>query len=299
MKNLLGIVFILVIGFLLNTCALRKVLAPSKAVTTTATYDSIAILSWNIQDFGQTKNQEELSRIARILKPYDLIAIQEVVAGDGGVDAVNRLMNELNKQGDDYLYVLSEKTNSSSAYASERYAFIWKSDNLKLMGTPKLLAYLDKECDREPFQALFSPLRGIDTFSISTFHAVSAGKKPELEVVHLSEIIDSSQVKNILICGDFNLDEDHSAWSSLYEQGMKNVLDDQPTSLKRRCKNGVYLNHEFDNFFWTAERMSFGKGVVLDEVKQCEGLDGFRDLSDHLPIVTWLKFEVHPIHLDF
>ncbi|SFT76127.1 Endonuclease/Exonuclease/phosphatase family protein [Lishizhenia tianjinensis] len=292
MKYFVRISIVLVVGFLLNTCAIRKVSSPFIRVETPVIYDSISVLSWNIQDLGQTKNEEELTRITAILKPHDLIAIQEVVAGEGGVDAVHRLMSILNNDSQQFQFALSEKTNSSSVYASERYVFIWRSNTLDLIGTPRLLPYLDEACDREPYQGVFTLTNGRDTFAISTFHAVSEKKKPELEVVHLLLIADSTKIQNLLICGDFNLDEDDVAWHPLYNKGFKNVLDDQPTSLKMRCKDGVYLNHEFDNFFWKGSEMKVKNGVVLDEVKTCDGLEGFRDLSDHLPIVTYLKFKV-------
>jgi endonuclease/exonuclease/phosphatase family metal-dependent hydrolase len=40
-------------------------------------------VSWNIQNFGKSKSEVEINFIANTLKNYDIIAIQEVVAGYG------------------------------------------------------------------------------------------------------------------------------------------------------------------------------------------------------------------------
>ena len=42
----------------------------------------LKILTWNIQDLGKTKNIQEINDIVKIINPYDIIAIQEVVAKD-------------------------------------------------------------------------------------------------------------------------------------------------------------------------------------------------------------------------
>ncbi|MEX0275149.1 MAG: endonuclease, partial [Flavobacteriaceae bacterium] len=48
----------------------------------------ISLVSWNIRDFGKTKNSDELEKIAEIVRDTDILAIQEVVAGYGGAQAV-------------------------------------------------------------------------------------------------------------------------------------------------------------------------------------------------------------------
>ena len=71
--------------------------------------------------------------IAETAKNYDIIAIQEVVAGYGGAQAVARLADELNRKGTKWDYTISDPT-SSSAYKTERYAFIWKTSKVKKIG---------------------------------------------------------------------------------------------------------------------------------------------------------------------
>ena len=61
--------------------------------------ENITLISWNIQDLGRTKNDEELEAIAQIIRDADIVAIQEVVAGYGGAQAVARLHDLLNRKG--------------------------------------------------------------------------------------------------------------------------------------------------------------------------------------------------------
>jgi hypothetical protein len=87
------------------------------------------ILSPN-QPLLQTSVNLNLTKLSTILpiRDYDIIAVQEVVAGYG-VQAVARLSDELNRTGSKWDYIISDPT-SSSPYKTERYAFIWKTTNL-------------------------------------------------------------------------------------------------------------------------------------------------------------------------
>jgi len=60
--------------------------------------------------------------IARIIEPYDVIAIQEVVAGPGGPAALRRLGNELNRARVKWKFEISDVTSGTSAHKAERYA---------------------------------------------------------------------------------------------------------------------------------------------------------------------------------
>jgi endonuclease/exonuclease/phosphatase family metal-dependent hydrolase len=86
-------------------------------------FSQTKLLSWNIENLGKSKSDKTINYIANALRDYDIIAIQEVVAGYGGAQAVARLADELNRKGAKWDYVISDPT-SSSAYKTERYAFI-------------------------------------------------------------------------------------------------------------------------------------------------------------------------------
>jgi endonuclease/exonuclease/phosphatase family metal-dependent hydrolase len=100
---------------------------------TTTLFSQTKLLSWNIENIGQSKSDTEISFMANTIKDFDIIAIQEVVAGDGGAQTVARLADELNRKGAKWDYTISDPT-SSSAYKTERYAFIWKTSRVKKIG---------------------------------------------------------------------------------------------------------------------------------------------------------------------
>src|SRR5690554_4182570 len=50
---------------------------------------SLSLVSWNIRHLGRTKTDEDIHEIAKILRDFDIVAIQEVVAKDpAGAQAV-------------------------------------------------------------------------------------------------------------------------------------------------------------------------------------------------------------------
>lgn len=92
-------------------------------------------MSWNIENLGRSKSNLELEFIANTLKDLDIVALQEVVAGDGGAQTVAKLADELNRKGTKWDYAISNPT-SSSAYKTERYAYLWKTSRVRLKGKP-------------------------------------------------------------------------------------------------------------------------------------------------------------------
>jgi len=99
----------------------------------TISFSQVKLLSWNLENFGKSKTYSTLTYIANTLKEYDIVAIQEVVAGNGGAQAVAKLADELNRIGTKWDYSISDPT-TSSAYKTERYAFLWKTAKVKKIG---------------------------------------------------------------------------------------------------------------------------------------------------------------------
>jgi len=142
------------------------------------------LISWNIRDFGKSKNDAEIAMMAQILRGYDVIAIQEVVAKHpGGAKAVARLTAALDQTGADYDYKVSDPTQSSSGHTRERYAFIWRTSTVKLVGRPRLLSAYAKTIEREPYFATFS-WEGKE-FNVVNLHARPHDQQPEQELAAL------------------------------------------------------------------------------------------------------------------
>ncbi len=49
---------------------------------------TVTLITWNIQNMGKSKDASEIAFIASTIKHADIVAIQEVVAGNGGGQAV-------------------------------------------------------------------------------------------------------------------------------------------------------------------------------------------------------------------
>src|SRR5690606_29179916 len=94
-------------------------------------YSQVTLVSWNLKNFGKSKTDEQIFYIANLLCDYDIIAIQEVVTGIEGNKRIAELADELNRKGNKWNYVISDPTNSSGQ-RSERYAYLWKTKNIKL-----------------------------------------------------------------------------------------------------------------------------------------------------------------------
>jgi len=248
--------------------------------------DNIKLVSWNIRDFGQTKSSEELDEIAEIVRDVDIIAIQEVVAGYGGAQAVAKLTDMLNRKGNNWDYVISNPTNSSK-YVTERYAFIWKTKHIKIKNRGGLVAELDFQIDREPF--LLDFYLGKRKFSILNFHSRPFNKDPESEIRALTKFVTNTANTTLILAGDFNVDEKEAVFSELKRKGFAAAVSNQKTTLKRTCDQNDYLNYAIDNIFYSKEVYKL-EGRVIDFVKFCESLEKARKISDHLPI--FLKFSL-------
>ncbi|MBO0321561.1 endonuclease/exonuclease/phosphatase family protein [Muricauda sp. CAU 1633] len=249
--------------------------------------DEVTLISWNIKDFGRTKNTEELNRIAQIVNDTDVLAIQEVVAGFGGAQAVAKLTDILNRKGAKWDYVISDPTNSPK-YVTERYAFIWKTHRIKIKNRGWLISELDSLIDREPFLLHFY----IDgkQFTVVDYHSRPYNKDPESEIEALSKFVIDSLKTPVIIAGDFNVDEKMPVFNTLKKSGYQTAITDQKTTLKRSCERTNYLNYPIDNIFYS-KSIHKVEGGVIDFVRFCDQLEEARKLSDHLPV--FLRFRLN------
>ena len=254
---------------------------------------NLTIATWNIQDLGRTKDAEEILQIAKILRDFDVVAIQEVVAKDpAGAQAVAKIADVLNRMGNKWDYSISDPTKSPSVYISERYAFLWKSSNIQLVKKPFLDKELEDLCFREPYIAKFKLKKGGDSFYIINYHSRKHSDKPEEEIVHFKEIPKRLDSNRIFIVGDFNLNERHNVWDDLYYLGFKPSLKNTPTTLKTKCKNGNYFNYAIDNIIYNSSNIELINSGRIDFVQNCENLKTARSLSDHLPVFMEFKLNI-------
>jgi len=251
-------------------------------------FTQITLVSWNIKDFGHSREDFQIEAIANIIKDVDIVSIQEVVAKHpGGAKAVVRLVEELNRKGARWDYSISLPTKSSSSYKSERYAFLWKFHKVKLKTPARLITNIENSVDREPYYASFE-VNG-NELNILNFHGKPINEHPVDELDHIFQIINANQFSNWVFAGDFNLSEDHIAFDQFYQLGFSAVLNDQATTLKMKCDEGKYLNNAFDNIYFKLNDFNTNEGGVLDFIEDCNLLPQLRiNLSDHLPVFVQL-----------
>ncbi len=248
--------------------------------------NKISIVSWNIRDFGKTKSDTIINAIATIIQNHDIVAIQEVVAGYGGSQAVARLADALNRKGSSWDYSISSPTKSPP-YKTEKYAYLWKTSKVSISKKTRLLTELNPKVFREPFLIAFKI--GTKNIKILNYHSRKHNDKPEEEISAIIKYLNSNN--QTLILGDFNISETNQIWDNLYKNNYNAALKNSPTTLKINCKNGNYLNHAIDNIYYPTTKISLLNSGVLDIVKNCNQLKNIRAISDHLPV--FVEINIH------
>ena len=256
---------------------------------TTFSQSSIRIVSWNLKDFGQSKSDEEILFIAKTIKDFDIVMIQEVVAKHpGGAQAVGRLAEVLNRMGAKWDYRISDMTSGENSYKRERYAFLWKPSKVKLIGRPWLEKQYNLEINREPFFATFN--KDGKEFTLVNFHAITKSKQPETEIKYFKYLPAEYPNLNLIFCGDFNCPQSHTVFNPIRKMGYLPALVDQRTSLRQQCLSDGCLASEYDNVWYDKSKViKIDAGIIHFYL-------GFTDIkeagkvSDHVPVV--FEFEV-------
>jgi endonuclease/exonuclease/phosphatase family metal-dependent hydrolase len=158
---------------------MKKIFVLFFLIIYTSLFSQIKVISWNVENLGKSKSDSTITYIANTLKNYDVVALQEVVAGYGGAQAVAKLAEELNRKGSKWDYVISDPT-TSSAYKTERYAFLWKTSKVKKIGEAWLEKKYSQEIDREPYYCTFK--YNEKAVTLVNFHAITKSKQPETEI---------------------------------------------------------------------------------------------------------------------
>ncbi|KAF2333033.1 endonuclease/exonuclease/phosphatase family protein [Flavobacterium ginsenosidimutans] len=267
---------------------MKNVLSPLLLLFTFISFAQTKILSWNIENFGKSKSNTELNYIAKTISAYDIIAIQEVVAGNGGAQTVAKLTELLNEKGNKWDYNISDPTSSSS-YKTERYAFIWKTHKIKLKNKPWLEKKYNLEIDREPYFGTFEINK--KTITLVNFHAITQKKQPETEIKYFKFLPSEYPNLNLVFLGDFNCPEKHTVFIPLRKMGYNSVLKNQKTTLKHKCKNNICLASEFDNIFYKSSSMKVINSGVIKFYEDFDSLQAARKVSDHIPI--WFEISLN------
>lgn len=266
---------------------MKKILLFSILLLSFYTGFALSICSWNIENIGQSKSNQEIEYIAKIVQAFDVIAIQEVVAGNGGAAAIARLHDALNRKGKHWDYCVSDPTTGSS-YKTERYAFIWNTSSVKLMGKAWLEQQYKMEIDREPYFASFKHQQ--TEFTLVNFHAITKAKQPETEIKYFKYLPGAYPSLNLIFCGDFNCPQSHSVFNPLKQMGYMPALVKQKTSLKQKCQSGQCLASEYDNIFYKVQSLTVISAGIIPFYQSFPDFAEARKISDHVPIFIEIDF---------
>lgn len=240
----------------------------------------LKICSWNIANLGKSKDDSEISYIAKTLKDFDFVSVQEVSTSPAGAQAVARIVDELNRKGSKWEYSISEPTVGKGP---ERYAFLWKTSKVRVLKKAWLEKKLEIQIDREPYLGLF--IAGKDTFLLGNIHAVPKGKNPDLEICHLFKIDEMYEKYHFMIMGDFNSPVQSFGFESLLKRGVMNTFSRQKTTLKAKpSAKGEHLASEYDNIFYETSEIVLNDKGVIDFSKDFSDLKIARHISDHIPV---------------
>ncbi len=255
---------------------------------TSFSFSQVKLLSWNLENLGKSKSDSTITFIANTVKEYDIVALQEVVAGYGGAQAVARLADELNRKGSKWDYIISDPT-TSSAYKTERYAFLWKTARVKKIGDAWLEQKYNLEIDREPYYCTFEYNK--KQVTIANFHAITKSKQPETEIKYFKFLPNQYPTLNLIFLGDFNCPQSHTVFNPLKKMGYLPAFKNQKTTLKKACKEAICLASEFDNIWYNTNTISIESTSVIHFYKTFISLEHANKISDHIPISVVFNYQ--------
>ncbi|GIV44089.1 MAG: hypothetical protein KatS3mg035_1212 [Bacteroidia bacterium] len=260
-------------------------------------YIPIHVVSWNIANFGGSKDDAEISYIAKKLRNADIVAIQEIAVGPKGAQAIAKLVDELNRTGAKWDYVLSEPTVGPG---TERYAFLFKTKNVSIKQKGFLIKELENDIDREPFYQKFE-IKGnglVTTISLVNIHTVPKSKGPEKEIQALARLHTLFPNDKLLIMGDFNTAQNSPAFEALKNVNYHPALNGRiKTTLKMQPDpaNGEKYANDYDNIYCKKNGIEVIEANRIDIVQDIPSvypdLKSIRQISDHVPVYAKLKIK--------
>lgn len=140
----INIVFLLTVFLFTAGCA-----ASSKSKVTASKPKTITIASFNIQIFGESKinNPEVMRTLAKIIRRFDVVAIQEVRSTRNNV--IPTLLSYVNRISPRYGYIISERLGRTGS--KEQYAFVYNTSTVRLIPNSSYVVsdpgdYQEKTC---------------------------------------------------------------------------------------------------------------------------------------------------------
>jgi endonuclease/exonuclease/phosphatase family metal-dependent hydrolase len=232
-----------------------------------------------------SRDDTELQLIADRLQQYDLIAIQEVQDRE----VIDRVLAALAERGLDYDAVVTYPVGRST---TERYAFMWRPEEVKLLTGVRMWRDPDDVFIREPVIGDFRA--GSFDFSLINIHSIVGDTKAErrAEAELLDEPYNSVQAadwaeNDVILLGDFHLPPEDAAFADLDAILDPLITGTRFTTISENAKS-LYDNMWFDTAY--VSEYTGHNGVDDFDVTVFDNDDQAASLavSDHRPI--WATF---------
>ncbi|WP_231723209.1 endonuclease/exonuclease/phosphatase family protein [Caviibacter abscessus] len=237
--------------------------------------EKISIASFNIARLGESK--KDYKALVKIIKKFDIIALEEVMNEDGIIT-----LNE--KLGKEYDYILSKAVGSKKY--KEHYAIIYKKS--KVNEIKNIGVYNDKKDDfiREP-SAFYIKSNKFD-FVLIPVHSIF-GDDPKKRMIEASKYVevydyflDKTNEEDIIILGDFNLPANDKAFLNLKKKNMVNIINPEKNKTTLSKKG---LANSYDNMFLNLEKTKeFTNTFGVYDFTKNNYEDIRKYVSDHLLI---------------
>jgi deoxyribonuclease-1-like protein len=250
--------------------------------------DTIKICSFNIQVFGTSKlkKPQAMEVLTKIVRRFDVVAIQEVRAKDQTV--VPRFVQMINADGSKYDSIIGPRLGRTNS--KEQYAVLFNTARIEV---DRVSVYtVDDPQDllhREPMVARFR-VRGPPPEQAFRFSLVDIHTDPDETDTELDALADvfvgvqqnGSGEDDVILLGDLNVDEYH--FGRLGQ--LPNIAHAVTGVMTNTRRNKMYDNIVFDRR-GTVEFT--GRWGVLDIINEF-GLtkDEALEVSDHFPV--WAEF---------
>jgi endonuclease/exonuclease/phosphatase family metal-dependent hydrolase len=252
---------------------------------------TITIASFNIQILGEKKvgKVDVMETVAKIIRRYDLVAIQEVRSTHD--DILKKLLGYVNMEGQRYDYIISSRLGRTTS--KEQYAFIYNTATIKpIANSNYVVKDTDDVFEREPFVSSFKS--GNFDFTLVDIHT-----KPEdtpSELTHLAVVVNSiyknSKEKDIIALGDMNADGSYykeNTLNSIFSPWVQLIGNSVDTTVAQS-------SNTYDRMIASPEadkEYAGGSGVFRwDSEFGMTDMNYIKSVSDHYPVYAVFRTDL-------
>lgn len=251
--------------------------------------NSIAIATFNIQVFGQSKlkKKDVMDVLAKVVRHYDVVAIQEVRSSKQ--DVLPKFVKLINSDGSRYDFVIGPRQGRT--ISKEQYAFVYDTNRISfLAGSEYTVPDQGDYLHREPFVASFQTKADSGrpfSFTLVNIHTDPDETDQELDALDDAFTYVQNRDRNeddVILLGDLNVSE-----KKLGQLGdLPNitwVVKGEPTNtrLSKSYDNIVFNSRTTVEYTGNSGVMNLMKTFNLSEEEALK-------VSDHMPV--WAVFSM-------